>query len=628
MSDASNKAVFLSYASQDAEAAGRICDAMRAAGLEVWFDKNELVGGDAWDQKIRKQIKECALFVPVISANTQARPEGYFRLEWKLAVDRSHLMADDQAFLVPVVIDDTPQGVARVPEKFQEVQWTRLVLTETPTAFAQRLQTLLTQDATESKVFARRAGDGGGAEKKRSSLVWGTIVPLIGVAVGVAFAFKGMWGGRAGPSRPPREAKAAAVAPALSEARQLIKRAREVSLDKYNSTADDFAAAELLIKQALEKDPTDAEGWAVSALFNISIRTRGFDHSNVRNETARSHAERALSLNAESIEGLYALGRWQRDNEPDPAVAEASFKKVLAKAPEHDGALLTLAIHYMRRDRFEEALPLYERAAARPALKPLALYNMFLGYFARWKFADAERCIRESIAAQPSANSLAGMAMWQLSAKGDAQAATAALSSSDPAMRREPRSVWIAAFCDLARRAPDDALVTLRRLSDDFIQDNWFVGPKAYWMGRAHEQAGRPEAARVAWEAGLEVVRARLAKTPDNLDLRLALGELLAWLGRTEEAVREAKVVEESQARRTRRVWTETPARIYAVLGRAQDALRLLPTADAGKYVDVGWPLTAALMRIDPLWDRIRDDPAFQKRLMTASAAETVKSPQ
>ena len=47
---------------------------------------------------IRKQIKECALFLPVISASTQAREEGYFRLEWKLAIDRSYLMADDKPF--------------------------------------------------------------------------------------------------------------------------------------------------------------------------------------------------------------------------------------------------------------------------------------------------------------------------------------------------------------------------------------------------------------------------------------------------------------------------------------------------------------------------------------------------
>ena len=146
MSD-SPRAVFLSYSSQDAEAARRIRDALDAVGLEVWFDKNELRGGDAWDKSIRKQIKECALFVPIISANTNARSEGYFRLEWKLAVDRSHLMADDQAFLLPVAIDDTLEASARVPDRFRELQWSRPFGNETPQAFAERALRLLSDRA-------------------------------------------------------------------------------------------------------------------------------------------------------------------------------------------------------------------------------------------------------------------------------------------------------------------------------------------------------------------------------------------------------------------------------------------------------------------------------------------------
>ncbi len=66
----STGAVFLSYASQDAEAAQRICEALRAAGVEVWFDRNELRGGDTWDLQIKKQIHDCALFIPLISAHT------------------------------------------------------------------------------------------------------------------------------------------------------------------------------------------------------------------------------------------------------------------------------------------------------------------------------------------------------------------------------------------------------------------------------------------------------------------------------------------------------------------------------------------------------------------------------
>src|SRR5215469_13405273 len=93
------RAVFLSYASQDAAAAQRMCEALRASGIEVWFDQSELRGGDVWDQKIRRQIRDCALFIPVVSANTASRHEGYFRLEWDLADQRSHMMARDRTFI-------------------------------------------------------------------------------------------------------------------------------------------------------------------------------------------------------------------------------------------------------------------------------------------------------------------------------------------------------------------------------------------------------------------------------------------------------------------------------------------------------------------------------------------------
>jgi TolB-like protein len=148
-------AVFLSYASQDAEAAQKICEALRAAGIKVWFDLSELRGGDAWDQSIRKQIKTCALFVPVISKHTHERAEGYFRLEWKLAVDRCYLMSADKPFLVPVVIDDTPDDDERVPEKFREMQWTRLPRGEAPPGFAMRIGQLMAGESGYSLMMAQ-----------------------------------------------------------------------------------------------------------------------------------------------------------------------------------------------------------------------------------------------------------------------------------------------------------------------------------------------------------------------------------------------------------------------------------------------------------------------------------------
>ena len=69
--------MFLSYASEDAGSAERIANALKTAGIEVWFDRNALRGGDEWDRKIRREIRDCALFVPIISVNSEARHAGH-----------------------------------------------------------------------------------------------------------------------------------------------------------------------------------------------------------------------------------------------------------------------------------------------------------------------------------------------------------------------------------------------------------------------------------------------------------------------------------------------------------------------------------------------------------------------
>ena len=152
---ADTHAVFLSYAREDTEAARRIADALRGFGVEVWFDQSELRGGDAWDQKIRGQIKDCTLFVPIISAHTEARGEGYFRLEWKLADERTNLIAKGVPFLVPVVVDGTSDGDAMVPDSFRAVQWTRLPDGAPTPQFVAQVKRLL--DAPRKSATAKKS---------------------------------------------------------------------------------------------------------------------------------------------------------------------------------------------------------------------------------------------------------------------------------------------------------------------------------------------------------------------------------------------------------------------------------------------------------------------------------------
>jgi TolB-like protein/Flp pilus assembly protein TadD len=184
--------VFLSYASEDADAAERIAAALRSAGIEVWLDKSELRGGDAWDEAIRKQIKACALFIPIISRHAHDRVEGYFRLEWKLAVDRSHLIASDQPFLLPVVIDDTRETDQRIPERFRELQWTRLPGGETPPAVVERVKRLLSPESSPASDDARAASSAvagiapapRGLRRGRTGVLYGLIAAAVLMALG------------------------------------------------------------------------------------------------------------------------------------------------------------------------------------------------------------------------------------------------------------------------------------------------------------------------------------------------------------------------------------------------------------------------------------------------------------
>jgi len=175
-------AVFLSYAREDGEAARHIAEALRAFGVEVWFDVSELRGGDVWDQKIPRQIKECALFIPVISAHTQAREEGYFRREWRMAVDRTHDMAENRAFIVPVLVDDTTESDANVPEQFLKAHCTRLPGGEPTPQFVEQVKRLLQPP---------RASDPGARPAARAPLPAAAApakpgFPVLTVALGVA----------------------------------------------------------------------------------------------------------------------------------------------------------------------------------------------------------------------------------------------------------------------------------------------------------------------------------------------------------------------------------------------------------------------------------------------------------
>jgi TolB-like protein/Tfp pilus assembly protein PilF len=169
-----------------------------------------LRGGDDWDAAIRRRVAECTLFMPLISANTNARSEGYFRREWNLAVNRILDMAEDHSFLLPVVIDDTPETTARVPDRFRERQWTRLPAGASTDDVVGLVRRLLLRDATTPLALVGAASTRSMARVSHSIAPWilsALVILVIGYFVVDKFVL---------PTRPGPAADAPVLAPATA----------------------------------------------------------------------------------------------------------------------------------------------------------------------------------------------------------------------------------------------------------------------------------------------------------------------------------------------------------------------------------------------------------------------------
>ncbi len=321
------KTVFISVAPPDTDAASPIVAALRAAGIAVWFHPEDQRRRDESDTLIRRQIRTCTLFVPVISAQTQALHEGYFRLEWHLAEQRSQLMTKNRAFIVPVCLDATLEHEALVPDAFLGPTWSHTGGPGQLAEFVAHVQRLLAQP-----LSASRTGSHGGTRRpfnpENPSIPDYTLVRQIG---------RGSYG----------DVWLARSVTGLYRAVKLVWRERFADAQPYDREfkgLTEFAAASLgesIQLALLHVGRDDASGffYYVMELADDAGRGRSIDPDNyvpltfseLRSRSGRVPANDCLTYAVELtrvLAGLHARGLVHRDIKPSNVIVVNGVPKL------------------------------------------------------------------------------------------------------------------------------------------------------------------------------------------------------------------------------------------------------------------------------------------------------------
>jgi len=667
----SSPAVFLSYASQDAEAARRFCETLRGAGVEVWFDQEGgLEHGDEWDVKIRRQIKDCVLFIPLISANTEARHEGYFRIEWELAAQRAMGIAHGVPFILPVVIDDTKDTTALVPDRFLKVQWMRLPGGIVPPEVLARLLKLwshrtgvIKNEAAGGSIVGESVPRVAPKETTSDPSVGGSppnpssrrVPALVALAVGVVVIAGSAWWltkrgtaersvaagasaqSAASPTAAPlaSDAKAAPVGPPASAVPGPPKAGAKPSLPSASATAadqlaqqalaltsklgflpDDLAVAAELARKATDMDSGSGYAWGVRAWVEASYILRNWDRSAKRCEEAQANAKRALSINPDQTEALDALAQVMLQ-QGAYAEAESFARHATAISPNHYRSQLNLARAEDSQGRFDESRATILAALKRDPTNVLIRYELAVAVIgntdrgiSQERTAVAIEQLNAIMATHPFASAVVLRARIAASLQGDLRIMRAQLDrlEKEPLSdRTEDRAVYVAAWGSLLERHPPRALAALALTAKPYFEDSIVACPKAWLSALAQRVAGRENLARIEWQKAEAVLQQRLRTEAEDHDDTARLATTLAWLGRSKEAAKAIEPFEAAAREQPTLVSNRLLAQYYAAIGDAAKAQPYIKEALGHSF----W-VTIYTLRLDPWWDKLRGHPEFE----------------
>jgi TolB-like protein/Tfp pilus assembly protein PilF len=384
--------------------------------------------------------------------------------------------------------------------------------------------------------------------------------------------------------------------------------------------AELFDRAQTFYRQALTRDPNFALAYARLAYSEL------YRHWFISNLTStelpkvKPNIDRALAIAPGLADAHFALGLfyyWSH-RDYDPALREVD-RAIELQPSSSDSWNIRASIH-RRRGEWQRALAEFGRAAELNPRDSRSQGEIGSTYITLRRWSDAEREVTRALAIDPH-NALAAvyLARYYINSTGDVRRARQAFEGVPADSKIIGPSGW-----------GDVAVMVDERVYLDVFEKHfadalkaWDKVPTNLPEARLHQLmalvgiqviAGQSAVARSECEQTRALLEARLAERPEDRISLTALAWVYVCLGRNDDAFRVARQAADSLPIEKDALagpfFIAGLAEIEARTGQPKDAvkiLRQLITAPAGSFVSI------ARLKIDPVWDPIRNDPDFQK---------------
>jgi serine/threonine protein kinase/Flp pilus assembly protein TadD len=392
--------------------------------------------------------------------------------------------------------------------------------------------------------------------------------------------------------------------------------------------ADAYDRAEAFYRQALARDPSFAEAAAELARSRLSRHWFVSSLAPAELEEVKSLIDRALALAPSSPEAHFARGLFFYFAHRQYEMALTEFNRTLELQPNNALSRLYCAAVYRRRGEWERSLSDSQRAQEVDPRDATIPSNIGFTYLLLRQWKDAERAALRALAIDPH-NAVAALALLvsRLNATGDVDSARRALDGFPDAIKSLPRigrggvsasgdvasiiSIWV--YLDVIESRFTDAFQAFEN-----EVDNGDLEHLQQLAGRAalHVLAGDTEVAKSAGEKALPLLEARSRERPDDTFVMTELSWVYLALGRNGDALRLSRQAADSVSIEkdafAGAIFQAGLAQIEARAGAPEEAIKRLRRLLS---IPAGYAASTARLKIDPVWDPIRNRPDFQQLL-------------